>query len=86
MHWFLLVLTICAIVAAALAVRWWLGLSKLSDQELEKRLIGYENLHLPLQQRIAKLDSAKPKVAMLVVFLIMVACGLAWKTIEAFLA
>ncbi len=83
--WALLTLTVACTVAAVLAVRWWRRLSKLSYQELEKQLIGYENLHLPPQQRMANVDSMKPKMALLVAFLILVACVLAWKTVEAFL-
>jgi hypothetical protein len=85
MDWALLTLTAACIVAAVLAVRWWMRLSKLPYQELEKELIGYENLHLPPQQRMAKMDLIKPKLALLVAFLILVACVLAWKTADAFL-
>ena len=85
MDWALLTLTAGCIVAAVLAVRWWMRLSKLSYQELEKQLIGYESLHLPPQQRMANVDSIKPKMALLVAFLILVACVLAWKTAGAFL-
>jgi hypothetical protein len=85
MDWALLTLTVVCTVAAVLSVRWWMRVSKLSYQELEKQLIGYENLHLPPQQRMANVDSIKPKLALLVAFLILVACVLAWKTVDAFL-
>lgn len=85
LDWILLTLTLACIVAAVLSVRRWMRMSKLSYQELEKELIGYESLHLPPQQRMANVDSIKPKLAMLVAFLILVACVLAWKTVEAFL-
>ena len=86
MEWFLLALTACCVAAAALAARRWMRLSKLPYQELEKELLGYENLHLLPQQRMRQMDAIKPKLAILVAGLILAAAILSWKTLEAFLA
>ncbi len=86
MEWFLLCLTACCLVAAGLAVRWWMRLSRLSYPELERELLGTENSHLLPQQRMRQVDAIKPKLAILLAGLILAAGILSWKTLEAFLA
>lgn len=80
----LLFLTACCLVAAGWAFRRWLRVSKLDYRELEKKLVGEESFHLPMQERMAKAEAIKSKLAILVVGMILVACVLSWKTLQAF--
>ena len=60
--------------------------SKPGYQELEKELVGEESFHVPLQKRMANAEAIKARLAILVVFIILVACVLSWKTLQAFFA
>jgi hypothetical protein len=86
MEWGLLTFTLCSIVAAGLAFRWWLRVSKLDYRELEKELAGAESFHVPLQTRMANAEAIKSRLATLVVCITLVACVLSWKTLKAFVA
>jgi ABC-type transport system involved in cytochrome c biogenesis permease subunit len=80
-----LILTTVTIIGAIQSIRWWRRLDKLPYQELEKKLLGYENSHLLPQQRMAAIDSAKSRLVLLPAFLVILSFVLAWKTLQAFI-
>lgn len=85
-RWALLALAACSIVVAALVVRWWMRIGRLDHAALEKELAGDESSHLPWQRRMAIADAIKSKLAILVVFVILAACVLSWKALQAFIS
>lgn len=53
--------------------------------ELEKKLYGSETIYLLLHQRKANADRARTKAAILVAGLVLAACSLSWKALQAFI-